>query len=175
MHEPTLSRQVLNIFSYSKVHLLNFLRSFQPHIIPTVFYHTYIFHKYVKCSSFRPLKKTPHFKRERASSILYFSLYMMVECQINFSLCFSFPYFRFNHGSCAECCGLLLPYAVCIPYIVAWGRGPAADYQPVSSDKPRCCSPVPGPGSHQLLFYLWPQSEETPALFRGMKPVSHLV
>ncbi len=91
------------------------------------------------------------------------------------SLCLFSVLHRFNHGSCAECCWLLRPHPVCVPCIVARGRSPAADHQPVGADEPRGCSPVPGPGSHQLLLHLRPQSDETPTLLRGIKGVSHFM
>lgn len=59
-----------------------------------------------------------------------------------------------NHGSGAECCRLLRPVPVCVPCVVARGRGPAADPQPVGADQPRRCRPVSGPWSHQLLPHL---------------------
>lgn len=81
-------------------------------------------------------------------------------------------FYRFSHGSCAECRWLLLLHAVRVPSVVAWRRSPAADYQPAGGDEPRSCSPVPGPGSHQLLLHLRPQSDETPTLLGGIKPIS---
>lgn len=81
-------------------------------------------------------------------------------------------FYRFSHGSCAECRWLLLPHAVRVPSVMAWRRSPAADYQPAGGDEPRSCSPVPGPGSHQLLLHLRPQSDETPTLLGGIKPIS---
>ena len=84
------------------------------------------------------------------------------------SLCFTL--FRFNHGSCAECCRLSRPHPVRVPGVVAWGWRPAADPEPAGADEPRGRRPVPGPGGHQLLLHLRPHADEAPTVLTGTKP-----
>lgn len=87
---------------------------------------------------------------------------------LTFLKCFIYIYvYRFNHGSCAEGCRLLPVHAVCVPCIVARGRGAPPDHQPAAGHKPGGRGPVPGPGRNQLLLHIRPQSYETPTLLRG--------
>lgn len=75
--------------------------------------------------------------------------------------------FLFSHGPGAECRRPPRPDPLCVPGVVAWGRGLTTDHQPAGSDQPQRRGPVPRPGSLQLLLHLRPQPEETPTFLGG--------